>query len=680
MEDTRRLRSGTLSGWVATLAVVAVVYMGLASPAVAMTYSSAHPAELRASVHITGSVSSALVLEVRGRVRPALAGAHVVLEVESPTGRWTRTGPSVRLSRHGTFSISAHIGASRTVSIRAVISRDGRTLARSGRLILPISSGSVLGDKEASPGSSTPAASTPLPSAGLLNPPTSSPPPPVTEGPGSDLMPGERLEPGAYLLSPNHEYELVMQTDGNLVLYQSGTALWSSETGGDIGAYAVMQAEGNLVIYREGVAVWDSSTWGFPGAYLKLQNDSNAVIYQAGHPVWDWMSGYIGDELNGWMLEPGAYLLSPSHEYQLIMQTDGNLVLYHSGTALWSSQTGGDIGDHAVMQTDGNLVIYKEGVAVWDSSTWGFPGAYLELQKDSNAVIYQSGHPVWDWMSGYIGDELNGWMLEPGAYLLSPSHEYQLIMQTDGNLVLYHSGTALWSSKTGGDTGAYAVMQADGNFVIYSSGVARWSTETAGYPGAYLALQSDSNVVVYQGSTALWDWSSGKLVGGGGGGSTGERILDEAAKWAGRPYCFDGGEPNGPTLGQPDPEDGPDYGLFCGINGYDHSATPGFDCTGLTLYAVYQVTGKVLAHEPGQATDAVSQGGQRISNESELQPGDIVYFGSSFGDITHAGVYAGRAKGGKPAFWSAVTEYVGVELETMAWEEAGEPFVGAVRF
>ena len=110
-------------------------------------------------------------------------------------------------------------------------------------------------------------------------------------------MPGERLEPGAYLLSPNHEYKLIMQTDGNLVLYQSGTALWSSQTSGDIGAYAVMQAEGNLVIYKEGVAVWNSITWGFPGAYLKLQDDSNAVIYQSGHPVWDWMSGYIGDQL-----------------------------------------------------------------------------------------------------------------------------------------------------------------------------------------------------------------------------------------------------------------------------------------------------------------------------------------------------------------------------------------------
>ncbi len=308
-----------------------------------------------------------------------------------------------------------------------------------------------------------------------------------------------------------------MQGDGNLVLYKAGTALWSSETSGDAGAYAVMQGDGNLVVYQEGVAEWNSNTEGFPGAYLQVQDDSNAVIYQSGHPVWDRISGYIGNELNQWTLEPGAYLLSPDHQYELIMQGDGNLVLYKAGTALWSSETSGDAGAYAVMQGDGNLVVYQEGVAEWNSNTEGFPGAYLQVQDDSNAVIYQSGHPVWDRISGYIGNELNQWTLEPGAYLLSPDHQYELIMQGEGNLVLYHEGKALWDSSTWGNPGAYAVMQADGNFVIYNGGPALWSSGTSGYPGAYLVLQDDSNLVIYQGSTALWDWESGRIGGGGGG-------------------------------------------------------------------------------------------------------------------------------------------------------------------
>jgi cell wall-associated NlpC family hydrolase len=96
----------------------------------------------------------------------------------------------------------------------------------------------------------------------------------------------------------------------------------------------------------------------------------------------------------------------------------------------------------------------------------------------------------------------------------------------------------------------------------------------------------------------------------------------------------------------------------------------------LTLYAVYQVTGKVLPHNGSQATNAVSQGGQHIYSEAELQPGDLVFFHGSFGSFVHSGVYAGMI-GGHPSFWSAVTEYVGVSLERMAWEGG---FVGGVRF
>ena len=473
-----------------------------------------------------------------------------------------------------------------------------------------------------------------------------------------------------------------MQGDGNLVLYHEGKALWNTEPQGR-GSWLAMQPDGNLVMYSsEGHPEWASSTNEFEGAYLVLQDDSNAVIYQDGHAIWDWESGYWGDHLAaGERLEPGAYLLSADHRYKLIMQGDGNLVLYHEGKALWNTEPQGGW-SWLAMQPDGNLVMYSsEGHPEWASSTNEFEGAYLVLQDDSNAVIYQDGHAIWDWESEYQGDRLyGGQQLEPGAYLLSADHQYKLIMQGDGNLVLYHEGDALWASNTVGEPGSYAIMQADGNFVVYRPHQGPWSTETSGHPGSYVVAQDDGNLVVYEGAMALWDRIDGRIGPGGGEGTTGEKILDEASKWTGRPYCWDGGEPNGPNLGTPDPEEGPDHGLFCGINGYDHSEVPGFDCTGLTLYAIYQVTGKVLSHSPSQASDAISQGGQRIYHQSELQPGDLVYFGSSFGDITHAGVYAGLAKEGQPSFVSAVTEYVGVTVETMAWEEYGEPFVGGVRF
>jgi cell wall-associated NlpC family hydrolase len=155
----------------------------------------------------------------------------------------------------------------------------------------------------------------------------------------------------------------------------------------------------------------------------------------------------------------------------------------------------------------------------------------------------------------------------------------------------------------------------------------------------------------------------------------GEAIVQQATKWEGRPYCFAGGNENEPTLGKADPEQGPDHGLFCGSAGYDHSNTPGFDCTGLTMYAVYQVTKDVLVHDSYQAREAIARyDPQVIYNESELEPGDLVYFGGSLDDFVHAGIYVGNK-----SFVSAVTEGIGVTTTTMKWEEAEQHFVGAIR-
>jgi hypothetical protein len=58
--------------------------------------------------------------------------------------------------------------------------------------------------------------------------------------------------------------EAVMQEDGNFVLYtSSGSAVWSSGTVGNDGAYLAVQNDGNVVIYStSGKALWDTGTSG----------------------------------------------------------------------------------------------------------------------------------------------------------------------------------------------------------------------------------------------------------------------------------------------------------------------------------------------------------------------------------------------------------------------------------
>jgi hypothetical protein len=62
--------------------------------------------------------------------------------------------------------------------------------------------------------------------------------------------------------------------------------VWSTHTTGSNNDI-VMQKDGNLVVYGNGKALWQSHTYNHPGAYLVLQKDRNLVIYSAaGKALW----------------------------------------------------------------------------------------------------------------------------------------------------------------------------------------------------------------------------------------------------------------------------------------------------------------------------------------------------------------------------------------------------------
>ena len=105
------------------------------------------------------------------------------------------------------------------------------------------------------------------------------------------LQQGMELTAGQSLWSCDGHYQLAMQTDGNFVLYEGGTPLWSSNTAGTGSTnFAIMQDDANLVVYTSAsVAVWSSGTGGRGcGYYLAVQTDGNVVIYTTGGTaIWD---------------------------------------------------------------------------------------------------------------------------------------------------------------------------------------------------------------------------------------------------------------------------------------------------------------------------------------------------------------------------------------------------------
>lgn len=97
----------------------------------------------------------------------------------------------------------------------------------------------------------------------------------------SDLLANEVLFAGQSVWSGNGSYRLVMQTDGNLVVYGPGGAIWSTRTTGTgTGNWAVMQSDGNFVVYTSAnKPVYDTGTAGNVGTALVVQSDSNVVLY-----------------------------------------------------------------------------------------------------------------------------------------------------------------------------------------------------------------------------------------------------------------------------------------------------------------------------------------------------------------------------------------------------------------
>ncbi|MFF0866556.1 hypothetical protein ACFYUV_32700 [Nonomuraea sp. NPDC003560] len=115
----------------------------------------------------------------------------------------------------------------------------------------------------------------------------------ISEGGGNLLRSGEEVcQTGAA--------KLIMQSDGNLVLYNNGRAVWAANTTETLtkpsGYRAEFQTDGNFVVYAYNPPIvrWASNTWstcsGSAVCELVIQADGNVVIYNMSNSnkvVWD---------------------------------------------------------------------------------------------------------------------------------------------------------------------------------------------------------------------------------------------------------------------------------------------------------------------------------------------------------------------------------------------------------
>ncbi|WP_236198454.1 hypothetical protein [Pseudomonas pseudonitroreducens] len=223
----------------------------------------------------------------------------------------------------------------------------------------------------------------------------------------SYLKPREQLSAGQSLSSPNGQYSLHMQTDGNLVLYKNNNEVkWATYTNTKGGVRAVM--EFNLNIYNNSNTAVFSTNIKTPvlfesfkdRAYLQVQDDGNLVIY-SDEAIWGYVTLKQPDPNQVNLYIPSGTTILPgttysNGDYRMAFQTDGNLVIYKgASTVVWATYTQGKGALKAVIQGDGNFVIYGANNRVlWHSNTPERPGSYLNFTNYGRLFVNQP-KPIW---------------------------------------------------------------------------------------------------------------------------------------------------------------------------------------------------------------------------------------------------------------------------------------------
>lgn len=141
-------------------------------------------------------------------------------------------------------------------------------------------------------------------------PPT---PPPVTPPPDHSLKSGESLSSGKFLDSDNRLFRLMVQGDGNCVVYRTlgdkPEVNW--ETGAaQLGCSLKLRRTGLLeVVNGDDRSFWHSSYEGMVGAYrLRLQDDGDLVVELQRGGDWNFCWSSLRGSEGAWKRTPGLKL------------------------------------------------------------------------------------------------------------------------------------------------------------------------------------------------------------------------------------------------------------------------------------------------------------------------------------------------------------------------------------
>jgi hypothetical protein len=251
----------------------------------------------------------------------------------------------------------------------------------------------------------------------------------------------------------NGNFKLIMQTDGNLVLFSINLnkILWSSNTAGNNNARLCMQRDGNLVIYNiNNQPIWASGTDNIDntGNYFRL-SESGQITMISFIVVVKCLNLITLDNIKDYYNTYGKFLEfyggmeSCLNDRKIIYQ-----YIKYSNNFTWINNN-----HKLIIQNDGNLVIYSPNNEVLGSSdTFNNKNAYIVTSNDGGLYVYNSSGIIIKKYGEYITTEfniniINSQIITNFKYFELSSTGYIILINNNNNLLDILLNKNIYSDK-----------------------------------------------------------------------------------------------------------------------------------------------------------------------------------------------------------------------------------------
>ena len=313
---------------------------------------------------------------------------------------------------------------------------------------------------------------------------------------GTILLPGFKFTATNVAIVHNSNYRLLIDGTGKFMYVKldnwNNILFGPSYTLSNFG-YLVMQHDGNLVIYSNATqptVLWQSNTGSNAGAYLELATNGSLMIKKSNGDILKYL--YISPtEINTkWKAETGCTqdltststgiltALGKTFSELTLLDTITNITNTFNpfkANGLLSNPNTNNI--TTCYGTGGYVTVNESNKSNYTAGTILLPG--FKFTATNVAIVHNSNYRLLiDGTGKFMYVKLDNW----NNILFGPSYTLSnfgyLVMQHDGNLVIYSNATqptVLWQSNTGSNAGAYLELATNGSLMIKnSSGIIKY--------------------------------------------------------------------------------------------------------------------------------------------------------------------------------------------------------------